>query len=372
MSWTERVEAELDEITAAGRLRSLREFDALGPTGMLEGRHVTSYASNDYLGLSAHPAVRAAAAEAAQRWGAGSTASRLVVGTRPAHAEFEAAYASWKGTEAALALSSGYAANVAVLTTFGTAGTTIVSDELNHASIIDGCRQARATTVVSRHGDVDHVASLVRAADGPTMVVTDSVFSMDGDEAPIEALADVCRTHGALLVVDEAHGVLGPDVPADLDVLHVGTMSKALGSLGGVVAGPQSFVDLLVNRARPFIFSTGLSPADVAAAHAALDVICSDEGAALVQRLRDVIDRLLPGHPSPIVPIVIGDEDEAMKASAALLDRDILVPAIRPPTVAPGTSRLRVALSAAHTDEMLDALVAGLHDIGLHEFGGGP
>lgn len=365
MSWTERVEAELDEITNAGRRRTLRAFDALGPTGTLDGRTVTSYASNDYLGLSAHPAVRNAAAAAAQRWGGGSTASRLVVGTRPAHARFEAAYASWKGTETALALSSGYAANLAVLTTFGTSGTTIVSDELNHASIIDGCRQSRAATVVSRHNDVDHVASLVAAADGPVIVVTDSVFSMDGDEAPVGALADVCRTHGALLVVDEAHGVLGPEVPSDLDLLRVGTMSKALGSLGGVVAGPQTFIDLLVNRARPFIFSTALSPADVAAAHAALDVVRSEEGAALQRRLRELIDRLVPGHPSPIIPVVIGDEDDAMKASAALLDRGILVPAIRPPTVAPGTSRLRVALSAAHTDEMLDALLEGLNQIGV-------
>ena len=141
-------------------------------------------------------------------------------------------------------------------------------------------------------------------------------------------------------------------------------MSKALGSLGGVVAGPASFVELLVNRARPFIFSTGRSPADVAAAHAAVDVVRSPEGAALEHHLRRLVDRLVPGHPSPIVPIVIGDEEEAMKASAALLDRGILVPAIRPPTVAPGTSRLRVALSAAHTDEMLDALVAALDDIG--------
>ena len=188
---------------------------------------------------------------------------------------------------------------------------------------------------------------------------------MDGDEAPVGALADVCRTHGALLVVDEAHGVLGPEVPSDLDLLRVGTMSKALGSLGGVVAGPQTFIDLLVNRARPFIFSTALSPADVAAAHAALDVVRSEEGAALQRRLRELIDRLVPGHPSPIIPVVIGDEDDAMKASAALLDRGILVPAIRPPTVAPGTSRLRVALSAAHTDEMLDALLEGLNQIGV-------
>lgn len=365
MTWSDRVRAELDEIAASGRRRSLRVFDASGPRGTLDGRPVTSYASNDYLGLSSHPSVIAAAGEAAARWGTGATASRLVVGTRPAHADFEADYAAAKGTEAALALSSGYAANLAVLTTFGTDGVTIVSDERNHASIIDGCRLARATTQIHRHNDVDHLRSLVERASGPTIVVVDSVFSMDGDVAPLAEIASVCRDHDALLVVDEAHAALGPEVPLDLDVLRVGTMSKSLGSLGGVVAGSAAMIDLLVNRARSFIFSTGLPPADVAAAHAALTIVESDEGDELRRRLRRHVDRLLPGHPSPIVPLVLGEESAAMAASAALLERGILVPAIRPPTVAPGTSRLRVALSAAHTDAMIDELVSALDDLGI-------
>ncbi|WP_436795208.1 aminotransferase class I/II-fold pyridoxal phosphate-dependent enzyme [Actinospongicola halichondriae] len=364
-SWADLVDDDLRSIDQVGRRRSLRTFDACGPTGVLDGQTVTSYASNDYLGLSAHPAVCAAAADAAQRWGAGSTASRLVVGTRPAHVGFETAYASWKDAEASLVFSSGYAANLAVLSTLGRAGTTIVSDELNHASIIDGCRLAAATTVVSRHNDVAHVEELVSGAAGPVIVVTDTVFSMDGDVAPVADLVDVCRRHGALLVVDEAHAVLGPDVPVGGDVVRVGTLSKALGSQGGVVAGPAPIVDLLVNRARSFIFSTGLSPADVAAAGAAMAIVQSPAGNELTCRLREVIDRVLPGHPSPIVPIVIGDEHDAMAAAAALLERGILVPAIRPPTVAPGTSRLRVALSAAHTDEMIDALLAAFDEIGV-------
>lgn len=365
MTWAARAATELASIDASGRRRSLRVFDACGPTGVLAGREVTSYASNDYLGLSSHPEVVRAAADAAARWGTGATASRLVVGTRPAHASFEADYAAAKGAEAALVLSSGYAANLAVLTTFGGPDVTIVSDERNHASIIDGCRLARATTVVSRHGDVDHLRSLVAAAPGPVIVVIDSVFSMDGDVAALPEIADVCRDSGALLVVDEAHNALGPDVPSDLDVLRVGTLSKTLGALGGVVAGPAVMIDLLVNRARSFIFSTGLPPADVAAAHAALAIVDGEEGDRLRSRLRAHVDRLLPGHPSPIVPIVLGEEAAAMAASAALLERGILVPAIRPPTVAPGTSRLRVALSAAHTDAMIGDLVAALDDLGV-------
>ncbi len=363
--WQGRATDELAAIDAAGRRRSLRVFDALGPTGTLDGRAVTSYASNDYLGLSAHPRVQSAAIGAVERWGTGATASRLVVGTRPAHHDFEVAYAAWKGCASAVVMSSGYAANLAVLSTFGTADTTIVSDELNHASIIDGCRLARATTVVHRHNDVEHLESLVAAASGPVIVVADSVFSMDGDVAPVGDIADVCRRHQALLVVDEAHAVLGPDVPTDLDVLRVGTLSKALGSLGGVVAGPAPLIDLLVNRARPLIFSTGLGPADVAAAHAAMDIARGPEGDELRCRLRRTIDRVAPGHPSPIVPLVLGREEDAMAAAASLLERGILVPAIRPPTVPAGTSRLRVALSAVHTDEMIDALVEALADVGV-------
>lgn len=366
-SWARWVAAELDGIRAAGRWRENRSFDALGPRGVREGRPVTSFASNDYLGLSAHPAVLSAAHGALDRWGAGSTASRLIVGTRPGHTELEEAIAAWKGSARALVFPTGYAANVGVLSTLGGPDVTVLSDELNHASIIDGCRLGRSTVAVYRHGDLDHVDDLLRSTPGRVLVVTDTVFSMDGDTADLDGLAARCAAHGALLVLDEAHAVLGPHLPAvdGLQAVRVGTLSKTLGSLGGWVAGDQDMIDLLVNRARSFIFTTALTPADTAAGLAALAVLRSAEGAALLARLRTLVERVRPGHPSPIIPILLGDEERAVKAAAALLDRGLLVPAIRPPTVPQGTSRLRIALSAAHTGAMVDDLVTALDSLGL-------
>jgi 8-amino-7-oxononanoate synthase len=366
-TWSAWAAAQLDDIRHGGRWRENRTFDALGPEGAVDGRNVVSFASNDYLGLSAHPAVHAAAHEAIDRWGTGATASRLVVGTRPAHADLEEALADWKGAERALVFSSGYTANLGVLSAFGGRDVTVFSDELNHASLIDGCRLGRSSVVVYRHNDVEHLASLLASVPGRRIVVTDSVFSMDGDVAPVDRLADVCVEHAALLVLDEAHSVLGPHAPEldGLEVLRVGTLSKTLGALGGWVAGSGPLIDVLVNRARTFIFTTGLAPADAAAGLAALGIVRSPEGEALVGHLRALVERVRVGHPSPIVPIVLGDEDRAVKAAAALLDHGLLVPAIRPPTVAPGTSRLRVALSAAHTDEMVDRLIESLDRLGL-------
>jgi len=360
------VRAQLDEVRAADRWRATRAFDATGTAGLLDGREVVSFAGNDYLGLSTHPAVVAAAHAALDRWGAGATASRLVVGTRPVHHDLEAALAGWKGVEAAAVLPTGYAANLAVLTAFGGPDCLVVSDELNHASIIDGCRLSRSPVAIADHGDVGHVDHLLRTRAEPrAVVVADAVFSMDGDEAPVGQLAEVCAHHGALLVLDEAHAVLGPAVPdvPDLDLVRVLTLSKALGSLGGAVVGSRDAVDLVVNRARPYIFTTALSPPDAAAALAAVGVVRSPDGEALVARLRRHVERVAPGHPSPIVPVVLGGERQALDASAALLERGLLAPAIRPPTVAPGTSRLRIALSAAHTDDQVDQLVAALADL---------
>ena len=361
-SWTSWARREAAAICASGRWRAPRTFDGCGPQGTLDGRDVVSFASNDYLGLSAHPDVIAAANAATERWGTGSTASRLIVGTRPCHGELEAELAEWKGCARATLFSTGYAANLGVLGVFAGPGVTVLSDELNHASIIDGCRLSRAAVQVYRHGDVDHVAELLGAAPGPCLVVTDSVFSMDGDVAPVAALGEVCARHGALLVLDEAHAVLGPDVPdvAGLELIRVGTLSKALGALGGWAAGSVELVELLVNRARSYIFTTAPTPADTAAALAALRIVRSAEGELLRARLRAAIDRIAPGHPSPIVPIVLGDEERALAAAAMLAEAGILVPAIRPPTVPPGTSRLRVALCAAHTGPMLDRLVTSL------------
>lgn len=366
--WNAWARSELDGIRAAGRWRSPRTFDAKGPEGTIDGRHVVSFASNDYLGLSAHPQVVAAAHDALDRWGAGSTASRLVVGSRPCHEELEAEIAGWKGTDRAVVLPTGYAANLAVLGALGGPGVTVLSDELNHASIIDGCRLSRSEVRVYRHRDLDHLEELLAAAGPRTIVVTDSVFSMDGDTAPVDDLARLCAGAGALLVLDEAHAVLGPDLHdghEGLELLRVGTLSKSLGSLGGWVAGSAPLVELLVNRARPYIFTTAPTPADVAAALAALRLLRGDEGARLVAQLRAAIDLVRPGHPSPIVPLVLGDERRAVAASDALLERGFLVPAIRPPTVPVGTSRLRVALSAAHRRDAVCDLVAALDELGL-------
>jgi 8-amino-7-oxononanoate synthase len=370
-AWAARIRAELARVVEEGRWRAPRQFDALGPAGSVDGQPVVSFASNDYLGLSAHPEVIEAARSALARWGAGSGASRLVTGSRPVHAELERALAEWKGTEAAMVFPTGFAANVGVLCALGGRGVRILSDELNHASIIDGCRLSRSELVVYRHGDLAHVERLLSegaTAPPPTIVVTDTVFSMDGDAAPVEELVALCHRHDALLVLDEAHAVLGPSLPRPTppSVVRVGTLSKTLGSLGGFVAASRDAVDLLVNRARPYIFSTAPTPADAAAALAALGVLRSAEGGCLLGRLRAHVDRLAdaglaePGHPSPIVPIVVGAEQAALDASTTLLAQGLWVPAIRPPTVPPGTSRLRVTVSAAHEEADVRRLVESL------------
>lgn len=356
--WNAWASSELDALRAMHRFREPIAFDGDGPDGVVRGRRVVSFASNDYLGLAAHPKVRSAAIAAIERFGTGSMASRLIVGTRSLHCELESEIAQWKRTPSALVFSSGYAANLGVLTTLGEQDVTLFSDELNHASIIDGCRLAKARTQVYRHLDLDHLQTLLRQTSGRKIVVTESVFSMDGDSAPLPALARLCVEQGALLVLDEAHAVLGPkfEAPRDLQALHVGTLSKTLGSLGGFVAGPSRLIELLVNRARTFIFTTGLSPADTAAALAALQVCESEEGDRLRARLRSLIDMLRPGHPSAIVPVILGEDSAALAAAAQLREVGIHVPAIRPPTVPKGTSRLRVALSASHTEAMVSTL----------------
>jgi len=367
-TWVEWIDEECARIRHAGRWREVRTLDDARPDTTLtaSGTPIVSFASNDYLGLTHHPEVEAAAIAAIRRWGTGAGASRLVVGSRPVHDELEARLAAWRGTDAAVVFPTGYAANIGVLSTLGGRGVRICSDELNHASLIDGCRLAaqRGSEVrVYPHADVEAVDRMLDGSER-ALVVTDTVFSMDGDVAPVVELAEVARRHGALLVVDDAHKVFRVDGldDGDLDdvVVRVGTLSKALGALGGFVAGPQGLVDLLVNRARSFIFTTAPTPADMAAALAAIDVVDSPEGDELLATLRRHIERVRPGHPTPIVPVVVGDEQAALDESARLLASGLLVPAIRPPTVAPGTSRLRIALSAAHTDEQVTALVDAL------------
>jgi 8-amino-7-oxononanoate synthase len=365
--WPARIADRLDRIRDEGRWRRVPGLDGRSHHLELDGRPVVSFASNDYLGLTAHPAVVAAAHEALDRWGAGSGSARLIVGARPIHAELEGALAAWKGTEAAVLFPTGFAANLGVLTTLAGAGVRLCSDELNHASIIDGCRLSRAEVCVYPHNDLGTLDELLAGAPGPTAVVSDTVVSMDGDVADLPALAAICARHGSLLVLDEAHAVLGPDLdPADhpgLALVRVGTLSKTLGALGGFAACTRDVADLLVNAARPYIFTTASTPADAASALAALEVLRSAEGDALVDRLRGHVQRVRPGHPTPIVPVILGDEDRTLRAAADLAAQGILVPAIRPPTVPPRTSRLRVTLSAAHTDDEVGALVRALQQL---------
>lgn len=376
LQWSDWFESETALIQAAGRWRAPLAFDAFGMTGEREGRPLVSFASNDYLGLTAHPSVCAAAIAAMERWGTGSGASRLVVGSRPIHHDLEVAIAQWRMTQAAILFPTGFAANLGLLASLGASGVVIHSDELNHASIIDGCRMARANgarVVTYRHNDLEHLASNLEAAqrNGETarqIVVSDTVFSMDGDVASTEALGSLCANYDALLVLDEAHAVLEPVPPPILNgatVIQVGTLSKTVGSLGGFVAGPSTLVNLLINRARPYIFTTAPSPADSAAALAAITLLQSPEGTGLLVRLRSIVARVKPGHPSPILPIILGDETAALAASEQLRNRGLLVPAIRPPTVPVGSSRLRIALSAAHTDEQIDSLLDALHSLEL-------
>jgi 8-amino-7-oxononanoate synthase len=354
-----------------GQWRSPRDLDGDGISQKLgDGRSVISFASNDYLGLTQHPAVIAAAHDALDRWGAGSGSARLIVGTRPAHSELEAELADWKRTDAAVLFPTGFAANLGVLTVFGGPDVLVCSDELNHASIIDGCRLSRSELAIYPHSDLDALeARLANRSDRRAIVVTDTVFSMDGDIADVDRIASICARHDALLVLDEAHAVLGPEpsVAALAGCAHVrvGTLSKTLGSLGGFAASSRAFADLLVNRARSYIFTTASTPADTVAALSALRLLRSSEGATLIARLRRHVDRVRPEHPSPIVPVPCGEEERALRAAAALLDRGILVPAIRPPTVPPGSSRLRITLSAAHTEEQVEQLLSALAQLGL-------
>jgi 8-amino-7-oxononanoate synthase len=365
--WSSLVEARSERLESEGRWRRPTTFDGRGPEGVLveDGRKVVSFASNDYLGLSLHPTVVAAAHEALDHWGTGAGASRLVTGSHPVHEELETALAAWKATECAAVFPTRFAANLGVLDAFGDRGVRICSDELNHPSIVEGARRSQAEVAVYRHRDVDHLEHLLRAATGPALVVTESVFSMDGDIAPVPDIAAACRRHGALLMLDEAHLVIGPDFGSDLsdiDVLRVGTLSKTLGSLGGFVAGRRAYIDLLVNRAQSYVFSTAPTPPDSAAALAALRLLSTPEGDRLRTRLTNHIGHVAPGHPSPIIPIILGTDDRALAASTALRDHGVWVPALRPPLVPPGTARLRVTLSAAHTSAhmalLLDALAA--------------
>jgi glycine C-acetyltransferase len=365
---------ELRRIDDAGLRRVLREIEGCQqPEVTIGQRRYLLLCSNNYLGLADRSELKAAAHDAIERYGTSAVSSRLISGHMSAHRQLEERLAKWKGKQRALVFSSGYQANVGVITSLVGRGDVVLSDALNHASIIDGTRLSRATVAVYRHNDVEHLEELLRLHHDAwrILVVTESIFSMDGDAAPLDRIADLCRRRGAWLMVDEAHaaGVFGPrgaglvselGLSDRVDVI-VGTLGKALASFGAYVAGSHALIDLLVNRARSFIFTTGLPPSAAAAAHAAIDIVERERSSAkrLLERAATFGAALraaglqVPNIESQIVPVMVGDADATVAVMQRLLDVGIYVAAIRPPTVPEGTSRLRVSLMATHSDEQI-------------------
>ncbi|HUH03512.1 MAG TPA: 8-amino-7-oxononanoate synthase [Kofleriaceae bacterium] len=378
---------DLTNLSARGLRRKLRlVVGAQGRLVELDGQARVNFSSNNYLGLSAHRELAARAAQASREVGCGATASRLIVGNMAEHELLEHELAAFHGTAAALLLNTGYSANIGILQAICGPEDEVFSDALNHASIIDGCRLSRARITVVPHLDL---AALERGLKTSTarrkLVVTDSVFSMDGDRADVAGLARLAAEHGAALMLDEAHaiGVVGPrgrGLAAEVGVradIHLGTLGKAFGSFGAYVAGSRALVELLLNRARSFVFTTGLPPGVVAASRAALEIVAGPEGEDLRRRLRLRVEELTQGlrrlglpasAASPIFPIIVGDEGRTMECCEALLALGVYAQGIRPPTVPRGTSRLRIALMATHTPEDVRTLlgaIRGLIDRGL-------
>lgn len=363
---------------------------ATGPRAVVGGREVLLMASNDYLGLSSHPRLKQAAARAAAELGASSSASRLAAGTLECHQALEADIAAFKHAEAALYFHTGYMTNLGVVSALAGQGDLIVSDQLNHASLIDACRLARAEVRVYPHRDWRAADKLLAQApdSGVKLLVSDGVFSMDGDLAPLERLVEVAQQRGALLVIDDAHatGVWGATgrgtaehfgITPGPELVMVGTFSKALGGAGGFAAGHQAVIDTLVNHARSLLYTTAPPPAQVAVAAESLRVLADEPWRmaklhGLCARLRDNLAQAgfaVLSSSGPIVPVLVGEAEAALRLAQALLERGVYAPAMRPPTVPPGTSRLRLAVSAAHEEADMDraaeALASAAQEVGL-------
>jgi len=365
-------QGKLDQLSAASLLRTIKPTHRMeGVVVERDGRRLISFSCNDYLGLSHHPEVKAAAIRAIETYGTGSGASRLVTGDHPLFAELEARLAALKGTEAACVFGSGYLANVGLIPTFVGPKDLVVVDELAHACIWTGAKLSGATVVSFRHNDVADLAAKLgahRRAAGKALVATDGVFSMDGDIAPLDAISRVCREQDAWLLVDDAHGLgvvgdgsgtakLFPDSRVDL---QMGTLSKAIGGYGAYVCATKPVIDFIKTRTRTVVYTTGLPPANAAAALAALDVIAREPQrvAAPIARARRLTAALnLPPAESAVVPIVLGEADTALAAARDLEAKGLLAVAIRPPTVPAGTARLRLAFSSEHTEDQVDQLI---------------
>ena len=383
------VAERLEELRERGLYRRLRLIDGpQGPSVTLDGRPVLLLCSNNYLGLADRGEVREAAADAALRWGAGSGASRLISGNMEPHRALEERLAAFKGYESSLLFGSGYLANTGTVAALAGQGEVVFSDQLNHASIVDGCRLSRAETFVYRHCDLEHLAwALYHVRGKPALIVTDGVFSMDGDVAPLVELLELARRHGARLMVDEAHatGAIGPGgrgsvaaagLSGEVDVV-VGTLGKALGSYGAYVCASDETVDFLVNTARPFIFSTAPPPPAIGAALAALDVLEAEPELpehlqANAHALRAALAREgldAGGSQTQIVPIGVGEAETAMTLCERALEQGVFSQGIRPPTVPEGSSRLRLTVMATHQAEELRraarVIGAAAREIGL-------
>ena len=369
------IEAELQAIQRAKLYRRLRRVENdQGPTLVIDGREVINFSSNNYLGIANHPALAEAAKLAIDRYGCGSGASRLISGNMTLHEELEARLAQFKGTEAALVFNSGFQANTGILATLAGEDDVILSDQLNHASIIDGCRLSRAKTIVYRHCDLNQLEAELKNHDGARLrlIVSESIFSMDGDEAPLTAIVELAEKFDAMVMVDEAHatGVFGPrgaGVVAKLKLgdrvlVQMGTLGKALGGFGAYVAGGRALRELLINRCRSFIFTTSLPPAIMAMALAAIDLIegeperreCLWDNCGYFADGLKKLGFSVNDIQSPIVPLIIGDAERCMRLSEWLLDHGVFAQGIRPPTVPQGTSRLRITLMATHTRAHMD------------------
>ena len=374
---------QLSSLETQGLRRSLRVVEeSHGNLITLGCRELINFSSNDYLGLAAHPAIVEAMAEGARRWGAGSTASRLICGTSAEHASLEEELAAAKGTEAALVFSTGVAAATGTIPSLVGRGDVVIIDKLAHACLIDGTHASGAKMRVFPHNDLGKLESHLRWARethpaGKVLIVTESVFSMDGDLAPLREIVDLKERNGALLLLDEAHavgvrgtgarGLAGELGLVDRIEIQMGTLGKALGVSGGYIAGSRILIDFLINRARSFIFSTAPSPAVAAACRASLRIVQSSEGAGLRGRLWENLALLatelnIPMPDSAIVPLILGGEERALKEAARLQDAGFFVPAIRYPTVPRNTARLRVTLSAAHAPEQIRALTAKIEN----------
>lgn len=373
----------LEEVEQAGLRRSLRVLDsAQGAEVKVGGRAVLNFSSNDYLGLANHPELARAAAEALEVFGTGAGASRLICGTSRLHEELETAIARFKKTEAALSFSTGYAAAVGSIPAIVGSEDVVILDKLCHASLVDGARLSGATIRVFPHNNLEKLRSHLEWArrehpQARVLVIVESVYSMDGDLAPLADIVSLKEHHGAWLMVDEAHGVgvLGAKGQGLVDLLgltdrieiQMGTLGKALGSAGAYLCGSAPLRDYLINRSRSFIYSTAPPPYVAAAARAAFELLETEAGQGLVARLRNNIRQFAEESgcesPTAIFPVVIGDEREAVNAAAALLDSGFLVPAIRYPTVSRGSARLRVVVTAAHSAEQISLLAKTLREL---------